>query len=47
MGLVKLENKIKNQQMKLMRTNSIEDVKILNFLENELEEFYNKKIKNS
>ena len=47
MGLVKVENKIRNQQMKLMRTNSIEDVKILNFLENELEEFYNKKIKNS
>tara|TARA_B100000073_G_C23389474_1_gene434497 strand:+ start:54 stop:197 length:144 start_codon:yes stop_codon:yes gene_type:complete len=46
-GLVKVENKIRNQQMKLMRTNSIEDVKILNFLENELEEFYNKKIKNS
>ena len=44
---VKLENKIRNQQMKLMRTNSIEDVKILNFLEKELEDFYNKKIQNS
>ena len=37
-----LENKISNQQMKLMRTNSIEDVKVLNKLENDLEEYYKK-----
>ena len=35
-----LENKISNQQMKLMRTNSIEDVRVLNKLENDLEEYY-------
>ena len=37
-----LENKISNQQMKLMRTNSIEDVRVLNKLENDLEEYYKK-----
>lgn len=35
-----LENKIKNQEMRLMKTNSIEDVRILNKLENDLEEYY-------
>lgn len=35
-----LENKINNQQMKLMKTNSVEDVKILNKLENDLEKYF-------